>query len=384
MTTKKDLLVAVLLTFCLTVTLFRIFPTSSSPNGGYDPWVDLNDDGTIDLYDAVILSAHAGTTGTPINKTALLYNVNETFTELLSRIGNLSASLFELQARLGNLEGNVESKAGDHLEASADTERETSNLQFTKLKEITCGKQGTFRISFDLKCSGTDTGDKSPTQTGDDFDYYTNPNNAYSNDGQVAEVWTGEGGVGSDKPQDYYDFSFGLPADATIDGIVVKVDVRNTYGGSFYYHAALSWDGGSSYTNLKSVHTSGSFNTYALGGQSDNWGRSWSVPEFSASNFRVKVWGAWIGYTGEGFELDWVGVKVYYRVPAYARIYRNGLAVGTEQSTIQTTYQAYAEDIADWERGDKIQLYVKAGAVGTISSVRNFRIYSNDWNIDID
>ena len=56
----------------------------------YDPWADINDDGIIDMYDLAYLGKLYGTTGTPINKTALLL-------ELQSRIDSLNASLIELQ-----------------------------------------------------------------------------------------------------------------------------------------------------------------------------------------------------------------------------------------------------------------------------------------------
>ncbi len=46
MITNRHLIVAVLVTFCLTATLFMIQPTrSQSGTGDYDPWTDLNDDG---------------------------------------------------------------------------------------------------------------------------------------------------------------------------------------------------------------------------------------------------------------------------------------------------------------------------------------------------
>ncbi len=49
---KKDLVIAVLLTFCLTSMLFMVTRTSSSPDvGDYDPWLDYNDDGKIDMRD---------------------------------------------------------------------------------------------------------------------------------------------------------------------------------------------------------------------------------------------------------------------------------------------------------------------------------------------
>jgi len=94
MVIKKDLIIAVLATFCLTATLFSIIPTKSSPDSGeYDPWVDITDDGKIDGKDIALVSKLFGTLGTPINKTALLL-------ELQARIDNLNASLLDLEAYL--------------------------------------------------------------------------------------------------------------------------------------------------------------------------------------------------------------------------------------------------------------------------------------------
>jgi len=49
-----------------------ILPTRSSPAGEYDPWLDINDDGTINILDVANVASAYGTSGTPINKTALL------------------------------------------------------------------------------------------------------------------------------------------------------------------------------------------------------------------------------------------------------------------------------------------------------------------------
>jgi hypothetical protein len=90
---RKDLIVVALATFCLTVTLFTALPTrSQSGMGEYDPWIDSNDDGIIDIFDAIHLAGAYGTEGTAINKTALLL-------ELEARIDALNASLVELQSR---------------------------------------------------------------------------------------------------------------------------------------------------------------------------------------------------------------------------------------------------------------------------------------------
>ena len=75
MTVKRDMIIAVLAIFCLTSTLFMILPIQSSPGNGYDPWLDNNDDGKINILDIAATAKAYGTTGTPINKTALLLDL---------------------------------------------------------------------------------------------------------------------------------------------------------------------------------------------------------------------------------------------------------------------------------------------------------------------
>ena len=59
----------------------------TSPNvSSYDPWLDLNDDGIIDVNDLQILALIYATSGEAINKTALLL-------ELEARLDSLNASL---------------------------------------------------------------------------------------------------------------------------------------------------------------------------------------------------------------------------------------------------------------------------------------------------
>jgi hypothetical protein len=75
MVSKKDLIIVVLCTFCLTATLFMMATTRSSPGmGEYNPWADINDDGIIDVFDAVILAGSAGATGTPLTKASIQYD----------------------------------------------------------------------------------------------------------------------------------------------------------------------------------------------------------------------------------------------------------------------------------------------------------------------
>ena len=58
---RKDLVIAVLVTFCLTTTLFMV--KASWSGGEWDPWVDIKEDGTVDIYDAITLANAYGTSG---------------------------------------------------------------------------------------------------------------------------------------------------------------------------------------------------------------------------------------------------------------------------------------------------------------------------------
>lgn len=59
----------------------------------------------------------------------------------------------------------------------------------------------------------------------------------------------------------------------------------------------------------------------------------------------------------------------------YGRIYRNGVAVGTERTTSSTTYTTYSQDISGWSEGDLIQLFTYSGAMGVQPYVKNFQVY---------
>ena len=62
---------------------------------------------------------------------------------------------------------------------------------------------------------------------------------------------------------------------------------------------------------------------------------------------------------------------------AYGRVYRNGIPVGTEQTTTSESYVTKSQDIPNWVRGDLCQLYSKTTIVGYHDDNQNFRIYAN-------
>ena len=105
MVIKKDLVIAVLATFCLTSALFSIIPTRSSPAKEYNPIADLTGpegipDGIINMRDIGYICNLFGAKGTPVNWTKLFEDVDE----LQSKVNSLNASLVELQSRIAELE----------------------------------------------------------------------------------------------------------------------------------------------------------------------------------------------------------------------------------------------------------------------------------------
>ena len=63
---------------------------------------------------------------------------------------------------------------------------------------------------------------------------------------------------------------------------------------------------------------------------------------------------------------------------AYGWLYRNGVAVGTEQTTASTTYVIFSEDVSGWAKGDLCQIYVKSGVTNVLAYVKNFLTYSGN------
>lgn len=70
------------------------------PEGEYSPWGDLNDDGSINIFDIVWLAGRYGTTGTPLNVTDLLL-------ELETRMDMLSATVIDVMNQISGCSGGV-------------------------------------------------------------------------------------------------------------------------------------------------------------------------------------------------------------------------------------------------------------------------------------
>ncbi len=69
----------------------------------------------------------------------------------------------------------------------------------------------------------------------------------------------------------------------------------------------------------------------------------------------------------------------------YGRVYRNGVAVGTEQTTQSLSWVTKTQDIEGWSAGDQVQLYIwHTEATGNAGSCRYFRIYGDFYEVDTD
>jgi len=67
-----------------------------------------------------------------------------------------------------------------------------------------------------------------------------------------------------------------------------------------------------------------------------------------------------------------------------SRVYKNGVAYGTEKVTYVTAYNDYSESSLSFTAGDLIQLYTKTideGLGGSSLLIQNFRIYATDFDI---
>jgi len=93
----------------------------------YDPWLDLNDDGSIDRYDFGLFAGVYGTSGKPINKKALLL-------ELLNRVNTLNASLIELQSKVDSLNASVD-ELEDRVSALEEKPEGSKTIRFFEPNE---------------------------------------------------------------------------------------------------------------------------------------------------------------------------------------------------------------------------------------------------------
>jgi hypothetical protein len=155
---------------------------------------------------------------------------------------------------------------------------------------------------------------------GDNNGYETNPTNAYANDSVFAmDVNSGSGTSTSctDKKKDghvFYNYAISLPGTSTIQGIEILLDAKvDSTVGAPKLCIQLSWNGGASWTTVKSTGTLATTEqTYTLGSPTDTWGRAWTAADLSNPNFRVRIIDV-ASNTSRDFSLDAISVRVTYK-----------------------------------------------------------------------
>ncbi len=112
----------------------------------------------------------------------------------------------------------------------------------------------------------------------------------------------------------FWDFGAdaGIPSGATIEGIEVRADAwASGWWGTRDLCVEISWDGGSSWSDAEDESLGSSETTERFGGSSETWGRTWSVSDFSDTNFRVRITSVGSSSSTD-FNLDAVAVNVFY------------------------------------------------------------------------
>lgn len=159
--------------------------------------------------------------------------------------------------------------------------------------------------------TSTDTGYKNPSAHGSRFLQWDNPTNVYiSNNLRAIAATTGYA-------HDFYNFAFGVPEGATINGIEISCEWQTTGGNSISeatIQFKLSWDTGLNWTAAKGLTRAvGDGETYqAAGGSTDTWGRTWISNELNNTYFRILVTYAAEDEYAMQAEIDHLRLKIFY------------------------------------------------------------------------
>jgi hypothetical protein len=155
---------------------------------------------------------------------------------------------------------------------------------------------------------------------GDGNGYQGTPANACANDGAVAtDTNSGRGtstlctSPAKDRHR-FSSFGLGVPLTATaITGVSVDYELGiDSISGTNLVCAQLSWDGGTTWTAMKSKPvTATALTGYTLGGTTDTWGRTWLPAQLSDTTFRVRLINVSSSAVRD-YRLDGVEVRVNY------------------------------------------------------------------------
>lgn len=151
-----------------------------------------------------------------------------------------------------------------------------------------------------------------PTTTGEVSNQFTNPSNAYASDGSYATAAT----VGF--KQDYGDFGFSVPSDATIRGVMVLVEAKFSGSGELTLGVEVSNDNGATWSARKDIIYETTADEVKIAGHGRSlWGLTWTGTDVDNNNLRVRLtYQANSTAFGRTMSVDQVAVKVVYDIPA--------------------------------------------------------------------
>lgn len=153
------------------------------------------------------------------------------------------------------------------------------------------------------------TGLYSPSATGHVYNEWTNPANAYADDGNYATAQ-----INSNYEQDYYNFSLPtIPSTATILGIEVVVKAKNNSGVDRALDVNISADLGSNLGTWEHQDFGTDDETKIYGSSSDTWSYpgGWTPSSFTNAHFLVAIWTQ--AGSSDTFSVNHIQVRVYYR-----------------------------------------------------------------------
>ncbi|NNK02578.1 MAG: DUF4347 domain-containing protein, partial [Desulfatitalea sp.] len=224
-----------------------------------------------------------------------------------------------------------------------------------------------------------DTGWKAPSAEGEDYNQWSNAQDAYIDDGN----WADEGTDG--QYNDWYNFNFGIPAGVSITGIEVTVNGHNYFttilGGNGGVDIGLSWDGGTSYTSSQYMQLDNSLLSHndtwkTIGDASDTWGRTWSSDDFTDGNFRIRFQSDISGmlFFGGSVYVDAIQVKVHYEGTALVADDANDAPTITDDTFVVNEDAANGASVgtvsaSDPDAGDTLTYSITAGNADGIFSI---------------
>jgi len=184
---------------------------------------------------------------------------------------------------------------------------------------------GMLRISCDdadnnpqfvnLTAGSPGEGWRSPTATGKEDSDWTNPEYGYTSDDQWTIV------QGQSLEQDYYNFNFNIPVNATINGIRIEVEGHGDGTGLGENRFMLNiWSESSIGGGNWAAKNNGSGGWWFVnsseddvietgGGATDLWGYAWQASDFSNEHFKARIQ-TWSGI--EKLYIDHIRARVYY------------------------------------------------------------------------